>query len=242
MIHIEQNQIVPDNENLRVLSVTGDYADNDLIECATLDNPDFALCAFSATFIRYGGMVYQHSDPLKLGEALLAVDPESTHDAVTLFKEEEARRIKREGGDFTPENPVPADEAVSQITQEEIKEEEAKAEETPPTEDTPKKDEPAKDSPETPRGEVLGDVTAPAETSTTTPTTGTPTDSTSTSTPPIEESVAPVTPAPEVVPVTQTPPQAPAPEPIPDVPVEESMQGPVETLIESIANGLSPQE
>lgn len=241
MIQIEQNQVVPEHPDLRVLSVSGDYADNDLIECAHVDNPDFALSAFSATFIRYGGMVYQHTDPLKLGEALLAVDPESTHDAVTLFKEEEIRRIKREGGDFTPENPVPADENVSQITQDEIKEEEKK-EEVVEEKETPKQDESAPAGNETPKGEVLGDVTTPTETSTTTPTTGTPTDTTSTSTPPVEEPITPITPTPEVIPVTQTPPQAPAPEPVPEVPVEESMQGPVETLIESISNGLSTQE
>jgi len=124
MIQIEQNQIVPENPNLRVLSVSGDYDDNDLIECATLERPDFALSAFSATFIRYGNIVNQFSDPFALGEALLKIDPDCTHDTATLFKEEEMRRIKREGGDFTPENPVPADENVSPIAEKEKEEEE----------------------------------------------------------------------------------------------------------------------
>jgi hypothetical protein len=220
MIHIEHNQTVPEHDNLRVLSASGDYADNDLIECSTLDDPNFALCAFSATFIRYGGLAHQFSDPLKLGEALLALDPKSTHDAVTLFKEEEARRIKREGGDFTPENPVPADEAVSQIAQEEVRQEDvqektedtkAQTKENDPQINTPAQDQSNSTSTNPQGGEVLGEVTQPSESSTSTP-------------------------------ITQTPPQEPAPEPTPETPVVETMQGPVETLIESISNGLSQQE
>lgn len=119
MIHIEQDQSVPENENLRVLSVSGDYDDNDLIECYHIDNPGFALSAFSSTFVKYGGFVYQFSDPVLLGKALLEIDPGCTHNAATLFKEEDARRIKREDGDFTPENPVPVDESISLVAQEE---------------------------------------------------------------------------------------------------------------------------
>ncbi len=129
MIKIEKNQSVPEHPDLKVLSVSGDYGDNDLIECAPLSDPNFALCAFSASFIKYGGIVNQFNDPLLLGEALLQVDPESTHDAAILFMEEEARRIKREGGDLRPENPVAVDESLSQTVPEEERIEEEKEEE-----------------------------------------------------------------------------------------------------------------
>lgn len=159
MIHIEQNQLVPENEDLRVLSVSGDYNDNDLIECCHISNPGFALYAFSATFIKYGGVVYQYSDPLLLGKALLEIDPDCTHDYATLFKEEEARRVKREEGDFTPEAPVPVDESISPIAQTEalVEEEVINNEEIPVVENNP-----------TP--EVVAPVTETVETSTSTTT------------------------------------------------------------------------
>lgn len=158
MIHIEQQQKVPEHPELQVLAPTGDYSDTDLIECAMLDNPTFALCAFTAPYIAYGNIVNQFNDPLALGEALLGIDPDCTHDAAVLFKEEETRRLKREQGDFTPENPVPADEKVSKVVQEEIKEEEitpAPSEDTPttPVEDAPKEVDPI--SPEVPVEEIV---------------------------------------------------------------------------------------
>lgn len=128
MIHIEKGQNVPEHEELRVLSESGDYDDNDHVECAHVSNPDFALCAFPASFVRYGGIVNQFNDPEMLGKALLAIDPQCTHNAATLFKEEEARRIKRLGGDFTPENPVPVDDSISAVAQEEIKQEQQQKE------------------------------------------------------------------------------------------------------------------
>ena len=114
MISIQKNQTIPEHPDLRVLYSSGDYGDNDLIECSTIDNPDFALCAFSSSYIKYGNIVNQFSDPLELGKKLIEIDPDCTHDTAILFKEEEARRIKREGGDFTPENPVPTDETVKE--------------------------------------------------------------------------------------------------------------------------------
>lgn len=121
MVHIEKDQIVPENEDLRVFAVSGDYDDNDLIECYHTDNSNFALFAFPAAFIKYGGIVYRFGTPEEAGEALLKIDPNSTHDYAVLFKEEEARRKKRQGGDFDPENPVPVDERISQVAQDEAK-------------------------------------------------------------------------------------------------------------------------
>ncbi len=132
MIHIEKDQIVPENENLRVFSVSGDYSDNDLIECYDIENPNSAACAFSAAFVKYGGIIYRFGMPEEVGEALLKIDPKSTHDYAVLFKEEEERRKKRLGGDFTPENPIPADENISQVAQDEAKIDEGQVVITPP--------------------------------------------------------------------------------------------------------------
>jgi hypothetical protein len=177
MIQIEKNQTVPENPNLRVLSSSGDYNDNDLIECASIENPDFALCAFSATFIKYGNLSNQFNDPLLLGEALLKVDPKCTHDAATLFKEEEMRRIRREGGDFTPENPISVDENISTIVQEEKKVPEEDTEKTitekieETKENIKKLDEESELSNNSPimEGNLQNSTTTPAENLTTTP-------------------------------------------------------------------------
>lgn len=130
MIHIEKDQIVPENENLRVFSVSGDYSDNDLIECYDIENPNSVACAFSAAFVKYGGIIYRFGTPEEVGEALLKIDPKCTHDYAVLFKEEEERRKKRLGGDFTPENPIPADENISQVAQDEAKIDEEQVAET----------------------------------------------------------------------------------------------------------------
>jgi hypothetical protein len=113
MIHIEQNQKIPENPGLRVLSPTGDYNDVDLIECAPLDGDDIAVASLQAQFIKYGGLVYRYNEPEELGKAIYEVDKNSTHDSALLYAEDEARRQKRKAGTLVPENQVPADEAVS---------------------------------------------------------------------------------------------------------------------------------
>lgn len=151
MIHIEKDQIVPDNTNLRVLSITGDYSDNDLIECYGADDPTLAVASFQAQFIKYGGLVYRYNSPEELGAAIAEIDPDSTHDSAILYKEDEERRQKRMNGNLVPQNQVPADEAVSPIAQEAALQENTSQEEpeigsgnttpetveTPPTENTP---------------------------------------------------------------------------------------------------------
>lgn len=169
MIHIEQHQLVPENSKLRVLSVTGDYSDNDAIECYNEDEPEIAVCSYQAQFIKYGGLVYRYNTPEELGAALVQLDPESTHNSALLFKEDEERRLKRLAGTLVPENPVPADEAISPIAQQEavveaeqpveeeavppVVEEEVPAEEPTPT--------PSEETPPTPIDPIV-----PAPTST----------------------------------------------------------------------------
>ena len=86
MIHIEKGQSVAENTNLRVLTATGDYEDSALIECYDLKNPDVAAGSFQAQYVRYGNLVYQFNGPKDLGEAILKVDPESTHTAASFVR------------------------------------------------------------------------------------------------------------------------------------------------------------
>ena len=86
MIHIEKEQKIAENENIIVYSPSGDYNDFDLIEYCQIDNPNVALGAFQAQFVKYGGLVYQFNEPAELGDAILAIDPESTHSAASLVR------------------------------------------------------------------------------------------------------------------------------------------------------------
>ncbi len=161
----------------------GKYADTDLILCASADNPDVAVAQLQAQYIKYGPMVYQFNTPEELGAALSAIDAESTHDAVALYKEEETRRKARETGTLEPENPVPAPDKVEEPPPAEETQEEEVQEESPlPAEEDeavvptaeepvlpdsapeePAAPEPAPPLPETPSGdgEVLGATDTP---------------------------------------------------------------------------------
>lgn len=195
MIHIEQHQLVPENSKLRVLSVTGDYSDNDAIECYNEDEPEIAVCSYQAQFIKYGGIVYRFNTPEELGAALVQLDPESTHNSALLFKEDEERRQKRLAGTLVPENPVPADEAISPIAQQEaVVEAEQPVEEeevVPPPEEAPVEEPTPAPSEET--------VPSPIEPILPAPTSTPAVLDTASSTPAVPE-VAPATTTPSIVP------------------------------------------
>lgn len=80
MIHIEKDQKIPENDNLRVYSNTGDYEDNDLIQFYDISSPSTIAGAFQAQFIKYGSVIYGFNDAEELGEAILKIDPESNQD------------------------------------------------------------------------------------------------------------------------------------------------------------------
>jgi hypothetical protein len=94
------------------MSQDGQYGDLDLIACAVIDAPDVHTASFAAQYIRYGKLVYQFDAPEKLGEAIVAIDSNSTHDAAQLWREELARKMAREQGTLTPENPTNAPDAL----------------------------------------------------------------------------------------------------------------------------------
>ncbi|HRH24357.1 MAG TPA: hypothetical protein PK109_02090 [Candidatus Paceibacterota bacterium] len=165
MITISKGDRVAGLPDLIVSSPSGEYADVDLILCARKDAPNFDAAMYQAQFIRYGEVVYQHETPEALGAVLVAIDPESTHDAAQLWREEEKRRIAREGGTLVPEDQTPAPDAVepqTTIPEEEeddvkfFKEKEEEAATTTPDEAVPDREIPVIDIEEPPLGEVGG--------------------------------------------------------------------------------------
>jgi hypothetical protein len=86
MIHIEKDQAIAENENIKVLSPTGDYNDTDLIEYYSVEEPEVAQGAYHAQFIKYGGIVYRFNDPKELGAEILKIEPESTHTAASFVR------------------------------------------------------------------------------------------------------------------------------------------------------------
>lgn len=208
MISIKKGEKVIWSPGLVVAADTGDYADVDLIACASVTDKDFPVAQYQAQYIRYGDMVYQHGTPEALGEAIVALDAISTHDAAQLWREDEERRIKREGGNLKPEDPAPAPDAVV---------EEPPREEEP--EETREEEEQREESPEEP---------APPEESSTVP--ELPPDNISTTTPSLPEpepydpsvygeALVPPPTAPEVPPVEVVPETPPVTEvPVVDAP------------------------
>lgn len=86
MIHIEKNQEVFGAPNLRVSSPTGDYDDTDLIEFYDISKNQTPPGAFQAQCVKYGNLVYKFSDAKELGEEILRIDPESTHEAASFVR------------------------------------------------------------------------------------------------------------------------------------------------------------
>jgi len=116
MVPITKGDRLLDVDNFVVLSDSGEYGDFDLILCGDPSSSAESAMMYQAQFVRYGGLVYRFETPETLGEALIAIDPKSTHDAAQLFREDEERRVKREKGTLEPENPVEAPDAVTPTT------------------------------------------------------------------------------------------------------------------------------
>lgn len=102
MIHIDQGTKVPENENFIVATATGDYADSALIEFYDTRNPDVILGSFEAQYIKYGGMVYRCNNHKELGEAILKIDPESTHTAASYVRMSDELLAQMDGGSLEP--------------------------------------------------------------------------------------------------------------------------------------------
>jgi hypothetical protein len=104
MIHIEKDQKILENENLRVYSQSGDYQDDELIEVYDVTNPEIVSGAFAAQYIRYGGLVYKFNDSIDLGKEILLLDPESTHATASFVRMKEELFKKLNQGELEPQS------------------------------------------------------------------------------------------------------------------------------------------
>ena len=117
MITIQKGQSAKEDKNLIVISESGVYSDYDLVTCEDATDPLRQPVSFQAQYIVYGPMIYQFGDKLEeLGAEILKLDPTSNHDAVAYHKDEEARRIRREGGLVRPENATTPEQAMEQVS------------------------------------------------------------------------------------------------------------------------------
>ena len=77
MIHIEQYQKVSGKDDLQVVTPTGDYNEEDLLECALSSNLSNPICMLQAQYVAFGSMVYQQDEVLSNEQvsALLSGEP-----------------------------------------------------------------------------------------------------------------------------------------------------------------------
>ncbi|MBP6884023.1 MAG: hypothetical protein KBC06_02220 [Candidatus Pacebacteria bacterium] len=161
MIHIEKDNGINDNANIKVATATGDYEDSALIEVYDISTPDIVAGAFQAQYIRYGNIVYGFNDPVELGRAILAVDPESTHTAASYVRMTEKLLAQMNSGtlEATSLDQVITDE--QQKTEEKMIENENTEEEIP--EEVEEVEEVTEEVPEEIVEENPEDIEVPAE-------------------------------------------------------------------------------
>ena len=196
MIIIQKGQSTKEDKNVVVVSASGTYSDYDLIVCEDITDPTRPQMSFQAQYIAYGPMIYQFGDRFEeLGKELLVLDPTSNHDAVVYFKDEEVRRLRREGGMIRP----------AEITPNEILQEQPQSpnmnQPTPPVENTPATGTPISESSvqQPVQNTPVADTTT--STATGTPPVEAPTEITP---PPVTEEIQPTTP---VTPTESVPPE-----------------------------------
>lgn len=104
-VRIYNNQIVPENPSLVVLSPTGDYGPFDLIECG--ESGGAVAAAFQAQYVKFGGVVYREQEYIEVLSKLGLVDlkPDTLSDMLTSDKT--AIVIDRDPLDTLPADPVP---------------------------------------------------------------------------------------------------------------------------------------
>jgi len=102
MIHLEKNQAVTGDAGLVVASSTGDYEDNDLVECYSTGTSGAVGASYQAQYVKYGNLVYQYNDPVELGKEILKVDPKSTHTAASYVRMTEELLAKMNNGSLEP--------------------------------------------------------------------------------------------------------------------------------------------
>ncbi len=175
MIHIEKDQNVAENPNLKIMTPTGDYDDNANIEFYDVGNPEIAAGSFQAQYVKYGGLVYKFNDPKELGNEILKIDPTSTHTAASYVRMTNDLLAQMNSGSLEPSS---LDQALAseQVKMEEKMEEEMISDTNAIITDTTATSTPAADLPtntpvQNPTNNLVSSTTPAAslETSTTTP-------------------------------------------------------------------------
>lgn len=77
MIYLTKGQKLFDNSGMVVCDQTGYYEDGSSVICAAAYAPEEPLCRYEAKFIAYGDLIYNITDPEKLMEEVLKIDPKS---------------------------------------------------------------------------------------------------------------------------------------------------------------------
>ncbi len=77
MIYLTKGQPLYDNPAMVVYDPTGYYDDGASVVCAPSYDPENPACRYEAKYIAYGNMVYTISDPTRLSEEILTIDPKS---------------------------------------------------------------------------------------------------------------------------------------------------------------------
>jgi hypothetical protein len=77
MIYLTKGQALFDNPGMVVCDQTGYYEDASSVICAVAYAPEEPVCRYEAKFIAYGNLVYSITDPEKLMEEVIKIDPKS---------------------------------------------------------------------------------------------------------------------------------------------------------------------
>lgn len=136
MIRLEKNKKSTESKDIIINAETAQYDDNALIECTDRSGVKNVSVAYQAQFLKYGGMVYQYSDNKELGQAILEIDPESTHSAAVYVRTLKQLSEQMDEGSLNPESvkDVVGDEPEvlgEEIEEEVVPEEEEEVEEEP---------------------------------------------------------------------------------------------------------------
>ncbi len=141
MIHIEQYQKVSGKDDLQVVAPTGDYNEEDLLECALTSNLSNPICMLQAQYVAFGSMVYQQDEVLSDAQVSALLSGEQVEDVIgneDLIEEKVISQIKDEPKTVTSQTiteSIPTPEPIT--PPEPVVEPEPVAEPTPEPTPTP---------------------------------------------------------------------------------------------------------
>ncbi len=143
MIYLTKGQTLYDNPAMVVYDQTGYYEDGASVICAASYAPEDPVCRYEAKYIAYGNMVYTISEPTKLTEEILAIDPKSlfgktNQDVVLDAVVENIQTVTPDTGNSPSTPQIPSEQSTSTpITTPAEVESALTASSTPPLADIP---------------------------------------------------------------------------------------------------------